>query len=215
MRRFLRDNGLSITLIAFFLVFLGGQFVTGYRVENQDRLAHGEAELSVGSYASSGHFIEATFENWESEFLQMGFYVLATALLFQRGSAESRDPDNPDGEPAEVMANAPWPVKRGGLVLKLYENSLAIAFLAFFLAAFFLHLWGGSRAFSAEQIAHGEPAVSTIEFLGTSQFWFESFQNWQSEFLAVAALVLLSIVLRQKNSPESKPVEAPHSETGG
>ena len=68
--------------------------------------------------------------------------------------------------------------------------------------------------YNEEQTEHGEQAVSLLGFVGTSQFWFESFQNWQSEFLAVGTLAVLSIWLRQRGSPESKPVAAPHQETG-
>lgn len=109
---------------------------------------------------------------------------------------------------------APWPVQKGGVVLKLYENSLALAFVLLFLGSFFMHASGGAVEYSAERLAHGQSAVSIGQYLKTSQFWFESLQNWQSEFLAVAAIVLLSIVLRQKGSPESKPVDASYAETG-
>ena len=105
-------------------------------------------------------------------------------------------------------------VKRGGLGLKLYQNSLSIVLFALFLASFALHAYGGAKEFSEEQIEHGEPAVSTVEYMGTSRFWFESFQNWQSEFLSIGVMVLFSVYLRQKGSPESKPVDAAHSDTG-
>ncbi|MGI8565610.1 MAG: DUF6766 family protein, partial [Pyrinomonadaceae bacterium] len=110
--------------------------------------------------------------------------------------------------------DAPWPVRRGGWVLKLYENSLALAFLLLFLISFALHAVGGAEEYSEEQLQHGEPAVSVLQFFATSRFWFESFQNWQSEFFSIGAMVVLSIFLRQKGSPESKPVDSPHGETG-
>lgn len=215
MRSFVRDQSLTIVLIAIFLASFLGQILTGYRANNAELVAHGASALTFGSYLTSGHLMEATFENWESEFLQMGMYVLLTAYLFQRGSAESRDPDAPEeahssGEGPDVPALA----RKGGIVLWFYEHSLAIAFLLLFAGSFVLHLWGGTSAENAELDAHGEPSISMLDFLGSSQFWFQSFQNWQSEFLAVTSIVLLSIVLRERNSPQSKPVEAPHRQTG-
>ena len=163
--------------------------------------------------------MEATFENWESEYLQIGVYVLFTAFLYQRGSAESKDPDKReavDEDPRQHLRDpeAPWPVRRGGVALKLYEHSLSLALFLLFLASFALHAWGGAREYSEERVAHGGEAVSTLGFVRMSRFWFESFQNWQSEFLAVASLAWLSIFLRQRGSPESKPVAALHGETG-
>ncbi len=149
----------------------------------------------------------------------MGLYVLLTAFLYQKGSAESKDPDkteavDADTHAARTKSAAPAPVQRGGFVLKLYENSLGIALIALFVISFTLHVFGGTAAYNEEQRVHGGATVSVIGYLATSQLWFESFQNWQSEFLSVGALVILSIFLRQRGSPESKPVAAAHAETG-
>jgi len=215
MRKLLREQSLTIVTLGLFLLFLSAQAVTGHRAYNLDQQEHQEPTVSFGSYLRSGHFIEATFENWESEFLQMGAYVLLTAFLLQRGSAESRDPDNPEEAESEPLTDdSPWAAKKSGAVRFAYENSLAIALLAIFVVSFLMHAWGGAMLYSEEQVSHGGSPVSTLEFMRTSEFWFESFQNWQSEFLAVAGLVILSIFLRQRNSPESKPVNAPHSSTG-
>jgi hypothetical protein len=219
MKRFLRDSSLSLVMFAFFAFFLVAQSATGFQVYNDERRELGEPAIGYPAYLRSGHFIEATFENWESEFLQMGAYVLFTVFLVQRGSAESKDPDtkepvDEDPQQAPPRADAPWPVRAGGLALILYERSLTIALLLLFLLSFVLHAVGGAREYSEEQLAQGGRSVSVLAFLGTSEFWFQSFQNWQSEFLAVGALVVLSIVLRQRGSPESKPVAAPHRETG-
>jgi hypothetical protein len=158
-------------------------------------------------------------ENWESEFLQMFAYVLLTAFLFQKGSAESKNPDQPeavDRDPRQSRhrKDAPWPVRRGGVVLKLYENSLALALFLLFVIAFVLHAIGGASEYSEQQIAHGGKAVTALQYIATARFWFESLQNWQSEFFSIGILVVLSIFLRQKGSPESKPVDSPHSMTG-
>jgi hypothetical protein len=206
-------------MFGLFALFLAGQSITGSAVYNDDQREHGEAAVSFPEYLRTGHFVEATFENWESEYLQMGAYVLFTIFLFQRGSSESKDPDKEepvDEDPRQACDrhDIPWPVRAGGPVLKLYENSLTLAFVLLFLVSFGLHAIGGAREYSQEQIAHGGQAVSTAEFLRTSEFWFQSFQNWQSEFLAVFSIVVLSVFLRQRGSPESKPVAAPHAETG-
>jgi hypothetical protein len=218
MRRVLRDNGLSITMFTLFLVFLVAQSIFGYRTNNSDNQQHQQPPESFGEYLTSGAFVEATFENWESEFLQMGAYVLLTAWLIQKGSPESK---NPDGDEADAdprdrrdAKDAPGPVKRGGLALTLYEHSLSIAMFSLFLLSFVLHALGGHADFNQQQLEHGEAAVSFWSFVTSSQFWFQSMQNWQSEFLAVAALAVLSIFLRQRGSPESKPVAAPHAQTG-
>jgi hypothetical protein len=217
--RRLRENGLSIVLFGLFAVFLVGQSLTGWRSYNAEQREHHEPAVGLGTYLTTGHFVEATFENWESEFLQMGMYVVLTAFLFQRGSSESkpideRAPQDEDPREATDRPDAPWPVRRGGWVLTAYEHSLSGLFFLLFFAAIVGHAIGGAKAYSDEELAHGGQPVSTLQYLGTSQFWFESFQNWQSEFLAVAVIVFASVYLRQRGSPESKPVAEPHHETG-
>jgi hypothetical protein len=214
-----RNHGLSLVLGALFLATMAGQMLTGYRVFNEDAREHGEMPVTIGAYLASGHFYEATAENWESEFLQMTFYVLLTVFLYQRGSSESKkigETEAVDRDPrlARDKPDAPWPVRRGGWALKIYENSLSLAFLLLFLASFALHAVGGAAAYNQEAAAHGEMQLSALEFLTSAQFWFESFQNWQSEFLSLVAMAILSIYLRQRGSPESKPVDAAHGDTG-
>jgi hypothetical protein len=214
-----RDRGLTIVTLALFLLFLAGQTVAGFYQYNEEQRQHGEPTVGLGEYLGTGHFGEATFENWESEFFQMGAYVFLTIFLFQRGSAESKDPDEEEDSDAELARHrgdpgAPGPVRRGGLALKLYKYSLPLAFLALFLLSFAGHALAGLAEYNAEQTAHGEPATTLGGYLASSRFWFESFQNWQSEFLAVAAIVVLTIWLRADSSPESKPTWKPHHETG-
>jgi hypothetical protein len=217
---FLRNNGLTVAAVGLFLlVWIVGQALTGLHTYNADQKTHGGSAVGLGSYLTSSHFGEATFENWESEFLQMGAYVLLTVWLFQRGSAESKALDGEqevDEDPSRHTddADAPWPVRRGGIALALYKRSLSLVFFALFGLAFLAHAVTGAAAYNAEQHEHGETAVSTWEFVQRAQFWFESLQNWQSEFLAVAAIVVLTIFLRQQGSPESKPVHAPNHTTG-
>ncbi|SOD96988.1 DUF6766 family protein [Spirosoma fluviale] len=218
MKKFLRENGLSLLFLFITLLTLAGQIVVGWHEFNGDLTDYGRPQIPFRAYLTSGHCIEAVFENWESEFLQMGLYVLLTVWLRQKGSSESKSLDEPeevDREPSPTRAGAPWPVRQGGLVLKLYKNSLSIAFFLLFGISFFLHAYGGVREYNTESALKGKSEVLSLwEFLGTSEFWFQSLQNWQSEFLSVLSIVVLSIFLRQKGSPESKPVDAPHSETG-
>jgi len=214
-----RDSKLAIASLVIFLVLLGAQALTGWHDRNHDATDHHEPTISLAHYLETGHFYEATFENWESEFLQMGAYVLLTAFLIQRGSAESKDPESEeavDEDPRLHQADpdAPWPVRRGGIWLKLYENSLFIAFVVLFLLSMLGHALGGVAEINAERASHGQGPLSLLEFVRSAEFWFQSFQNWQSEFLAVFAIVVLSIFLRQKGSPESKPVHATHAKTG-
>jgi hypothetical protein len=203
-----------------------GQYLTGFEVYNQEQVENGATEVGMVAYVTTGHFVEATFENWESEFLQMGMFVLLTAILVQKGSAESRKPELEGGAEEDEEANAgerqgrdggrevPWPVRHGGWVLKIFENSLSLAFFLLFLISFGLHALGGTAEYNHEQALRGGTPLTPLAFLVTSRFWFQSFQNWQSEFLSVLAMVVLSIFLRQKGSPESKPVEKPHRATG-
>jgi hypothetical protein len=219
MRHWLRDHGLLVANLALFAVFFGGMIGSGVRVYNSDQIEHGQPAVSLAGYLTSGDFVEATFENWESEFLQMGMYVVLTAHLYQRGSSESKPMDEPapqDQDPRTVadVSEAPWPVRRGGWILSAYERSLSILFFGLFFASVALHAAGGAKAYSAEELAHGGQAVGFWKYLGTSQFWFESFQNWQSEFLAVAVIVGGSVYLRHRGSAESKPVAEPHSHPG-
>lgn len=216
---FVRDNGLTITLALAVTASIALMLLAGWRAFNEDQALHGEPAIGLVAYAGSGDFLSALFENWESEFLQMGAYVVLTIFLFQKGSSESKPlgeaaPSDEDPRRHARDPKAPWPVRHGGFVLVLYENSLLLLFAILFAASFVLHLFGGAAAYSEEQLRHGGVPVTPGEYLGSSQFWFESLQNWQSEFLVVAVLVGASVFLRQRGSGESKPVAAPHAETG-
>ena len=216
----LKSNSLSLVLLGFFLLFLIGHSVAGQRYYNNEQASHGQPAVTYAEFVKSGEFVETVFENWESEFLQMGSFVLLTIFLRQKGSAESKKllgEEENDRKPRSKSkaADAPGPVRRGGLTLKLYESSLSIALIVLFLLTFWLHAAGGAAATCEDNKVHGEAdCPSTSQYISTSKFWYESFQNWQSEFLAVFSIVVLSIFLRQKGSPESKPVNSPHYQTG-
>ncbi|NEU06821.1 hypothetical protein GZH53_00715 [Flavihumibacter sp. R14] len=214
---FLHKNGLSITFLLLTIIAIGGQYYTGWKEYNKELLEKHIEQINPGDYIFTGHFVEATFENWESEFLQMALYVILTIKLRQIGSSESKKLDEPeevDREP-KPHKNAPWPVKKGGLILLIYKNSLSIAFVFLFLLSFVFHVKGSLAVYNFEQQLEGKPMETFGQYLLNSKLWFESFQNWQSEFLSVLSIVFLSIYLRQYGSPESKPVDAPDMETGG
>jgi hypothetical protein len=211
-------NGLSLATFTGFVVFIVLQSVFGWQVHNEQLTEQGQAAIGYLAYLGSGHFGEAVFENWESEFLQMGSYVLLTAYLVQRGSPESKpldQKDRPEDYPTKATNRSPAMARAEGLTQVVYRNSLSIALLGMFVLSFLLHLLAGTAEYNEEQaLEQGAPPVSALQFLGTPDFWFQSMQNWQSEFLAVGCLIVLSIALRQHGSPQSKPVTAPHSQTG-
>jgi hypothetical protein len=213
MKKFFYENGLSLIFFGLFLLSVAGQAVSGHRVYNEELAEAGQSELSFADYLSSGHFGSALFENWESEFLQMGLFVWLTIYFRQKGSSESK-PLGKDPEPPYKTRNVPWPVRQGGLVLKVYEHSLSASLFLLFLASFAFHAATSLAHSNAERLVHGQPPEQFGNYIAGSQFWFESLQNWQSEFLSVFALVLLSIAFREKGSSQSKPVDATYAKTG-
>ncbi len=216
MKKLLRNNGLSLVFLALFVLAMVGQIITGLKQYNQELQENGGQQVSMSQYFSSGHFFESTFENWESEFLQMALFVVLSIHLYQKGSSESKDPDKDEEvnrEPDPNKEGAPWPVKKGGFILQLYKYSLTIAFFLFFVLSFLLHWYGSLKDYNEEQVLKGLQTENAWQYLGNSKLWFESFQNWQSEFLSILAIVIFSIFLRQKGSPQSKPVDAPNNET--
>lgn len=211
---FLFRNGLSIVFFSLAILFLFAQASFGWQEHNDELLDHGQATITLWQYLHSGHFIQATFENWESEFLQMAVFVVFTVYLRQWGSSESKPLDKKsevDREP-KPGPDAPWPVRKGGFILKIYEHSLSISLFFLFVVSFVAHFLGSWKDYRQEQQLSGKEMVSMAEFWTHPKFWFESFQNWQSEFLSVGCIVVLSIYLREKGSSQSKPVDAAHHE---
>mgnify|MGYP003575621723 CR=1 FL=1 len=216
-KSFFYRNSLSIVFIALFAIAMVVQAIFGWKEHNQEMSELQGRPLSFYAYLGSGHFFSSTFENFQSEFLQMAMYVMLTVSLRQIGSAESKDiakREEVDREPDPARRDAPGPVRRGGWRLKIYQNSLSIAFVLLFIVSWIGHLYGSFKNYNLEQSLKHLPLKHLGEFLLEPIFWFETFQNWQSEFLSVASIVILTIFLRQKGSPESKPVDAAHMETG-
>ncbi|MGC4056608.1 MAG: hypothetical protein QM743_00585 [Chitinophagaceae bacterium] len=215
--KFLRNNGLSIVFGLIFLCAIAAQARLGFSEYNEDRIRQNAAPVAFADYLHTGHFIEATFENWESEFLQMALFVVFTIFLQQKGSSESKDFDKQeevDREPDPQRPGAPLPVKKGGLLLKLYSCSLTLSLFLLFIISFTLHFYGSFKDENEQRALKAELPVNASDYIVDPRFWFESFQNWQSEFLSVFILIVFSIYLRQKGSPQSKPVDASNSETG-
>lgn len=205
-------------MLGLFIAFLAGMSISGFLENNTELATHGQASITYLQYLTSGEFTEAVFENWESEFLQMWALVILTIFLLQKGSADSKklkgkEPVDTSSRYSIIHASS-WRIRGRALGQMLYTNSLGMALLGIFLLSFILHVFGGTSAYNEAATWHGQQQLSVWQYASTSQFWFESFQNWQSEFLAVGVLLVLSIFLRQRGSPESKPISSPNSATG-
>jgi hypothetical protein len=218
---FIRDNSLTIVLGLMFLGSIVGHALFGYQNYNEEAFANGvPAYATLWDYLASGDFVSSVAENWESEFLQMAVFVYLSVFLYQRGSAESKPApgeETPEqkqlklrDEKISKAGRKKWPV-----LFWLYEHSLTLALVALFVASFALHAYGTELKINEENLIAGKPPLSTLEVLAGAEFWFESFQNWQSEFFSIAILGLLSIHLRQKDSPQSKHLWQTADETEG
>jgi len=212
---FIYKNSLSIAFLLLAFISLAGQAFTGVQQYNEFLSDHNYHTVSLFQYLCTGHFIQATFENWESEFFQMGLFIWFTVFLKQKGSSESKKigvKEEVDREPKN-RTNAPWAIKKGGFILSVYKHSLSLSLLLLFLISFVLHWYGSNKDFNQINMLEGKDTESMYAYLSNSRLWFESFQNWQSEFLSVFAIIFLSIYLREFGSPQSKPVDAPYAET--
>ncbi|MFS0731940.1 DUF6766 family protein [Microbacterium sp. 1P10UB] len=217
MRRFLRDNGLSVVFLAIFLAALVGQSFAGLAYTNEDLAQHGLPPVDYFAFVSSSDFLVDVAENWQSEFLQFFLFILATIWLIQRGSPESKipgdaglgtDEDQMVGEHARP--DSPSWARAGGMRRWIYSNSLLMVMGAVFLLSWFAQSLAGTTVASDENAQHGLPPLTWLDYVMSADFWNRTLQNWQSEFLAVGAMVAFSIYLRQRGSSESKPVGLPH-----
>ena len=221
MRLWLRDNSLSIFFLVIFLAALAGQAIAGHELFNQEQATHGDQAVSLWDYVTSSSFGNAVMENWQSEYLQFILFMLATVWFIQRGSPESKPPGREGTESDQKQRiggyapeDAPELARHRGIRTALYSNSLLIVMAIIFIGSWFAQSVTGWTAFNAEQVTHGSDEVSWLSYIGSATFWEATLQNWQSEFLAVGSFAVLAIYLRQRGSPESKPVGAPHDATG-
>jgi hypothetical protein len=217
-RSFLRENSLSIVFGVIFLAAITGQAIVGHRVYNENELAHHGQTISLARYLTSSDFGQTVMENWQSEYLQFTLYVLLTVWFVQRGSSEGKKPGDEGAESdqkqkvgAHAAPNSPKWARVGDWRTKLYENSLVIVMLAIWLGSWFAQSVTGWSTYNADQIEHHQSTLNWVGYIGSSSFWEDTLQNWQSEFLAVGSFAILSVYLRQRGSPESKPVGAPHA----
>ena len=221
MRRGLRDNALSLFFLAIFLAALAGQAFAGWQDFNNDQLRHESPAISFGRYVFSSEFGRAVLENWQSEYLQFTLYILGTVWLLQRGSPESKelgkagtesDEDQKVG-PHAGAASPRW-ARVGGLRTRVYSNSLLLAMGAIWLASWFGQSITGRSSYNEQRFEHHQDSLSYLQYVASADFWESTLQNWQSEFLAVGSMAILAVYLRQRGSPESKPVGAAHGDTG-
>jgi hypothetical protein len=220
MKRKLRDNGLGVLFGLLFVGALIGQAIAGHADYNNQQVADGAQTVSLLQYVASSSFAADVAENWQSEYLQFFLYIFATVWLVQRGSPESKVPRDAGPESDEeqrlgrhASADSPTWARVGGWRTWMFSNSLCVAMGAIFLLSWLAQSIAGVVTYNADQLADHEDTVTWFAYLGSADFWNRTLQNWQSEFLAVGSMVVLSIYLRQRGSPESKPVGEPHVST--
>jgi hypothetical protein len=221
IKSFVRDHSLSLFFLALFLAALVGQAIAGHILHNEDAMAHHGTTMSFWRYIVSSDFGNAVMENWQSEYLQFMLFMLATIWLIERGSPESKPPDKQGTESEKDQAigkharqDSPDWARPKGIKTYVYSNSLLIVMSIIFFGSWFAQSVTGWTEFNAQQADHHEKAVSWLGYVGSADFWEATLQNWQSEFLAVGSFVAITVFLRQRGSPESKPVGAPHDATG-
>ena len=221
MRNFVKHNGLSLAFLGLFLGALVAQAFAGHAEFNHQQDQHGDPHISLGRYITSSAFGVAVMENWQSEYLQFTLFMLLTVWLLQRGSPESKelgregresDEDQLVGE--HLRDDSPRWAKAPGVRRRIYENSLLIVMGIIWLGSWFAQSITGVTEYNSQQLDHQEQTISWLHYVGTPDFWEKTLQNWQSEFLAVGSMAILAVYLRQRGSPESKPVGAPHHATG-
>ena len=219
--RALRDHSLSLFFFTIFVAALIGQAIAGHADYNNEAIAHSSETLSFWSYVVSPDYGQAVMENWQSEYLQFTLFIVATVWFVQKGSPESKQPDKiglqTDKEQKvgeHATAESPKWARARGVKLFVYENSLLLVMGSIWIGSWVAHSLTGWRAYNETQLDHAETTLSWLQYLGSADFWETTLQNWQSEFLAVGSMAVLAIYLRQRGSPESKPVGAPHTSTG-
>jgi hypothetical protein len=221
MRRFLKENSLSIVFLIMFLAALWGQAIAGHADFNEHQVRHGDPEISLSRYVVSSDFGVDVMENWQSEYLQFTLFVLLTVWLLQKGSPESKELDNAGLESDEAQKVGPYAQQNsprwatvGGIRRRIYENSLLLVMGTIWLGTWFAQSVTGLSQYNSDRLDHHMDTVGWWAYIGKPDFWDKTLQNWQSEFLAVGSMAILAVYLRQRGSNESKPVGAPHTATG-
>ena len=221
MKAWLRENSLTLAFSLVLLAALAGQALTGDSSYNESALDAGLPTLTLGQYVTSSQFAVDVAENWQSEYLQFLLYILLTVWLLQKGSPESksldklgRESDKEQKVGRHADADSPSWAKVGGWRTSLYSRSLGLVMGVVFLGSWTAQLVAGRSAYNAEQLQDLQDPLGWGGYLHAPDFWNRTFQNWQSEFLAVASMVVFSIYLRERGSPESKPVGSAHTSTG-
>ena len=221
MRRWIRDNSLSLFFLVIFLAALVGQAIAGHALHNNDAVAHHGETMSFWRYLRSSDFGNAVMENWQSEYLQFMLFMIATIWLIQRGSPESKEPgdeglehDKEQKVGGYAEPESPEWAKPRGIKTYIYSNSLLIVMSIIFFGSWFAQSVTGWTEFNAQQVDHHQQTVTWLGYIGSADFWEATLQNWQSEFLAVGSFVAITVFLRQRGSSQSKPVGAPHQATG-
>jgi hypothetical protein len=219
--RFLRDNALSLFFAAIFLATLVAQAFVGQDAFNHTQVAGHADPITMGRYVTSSSYWADVLENWQSEYLQFTLYIFATVWLLQRGSPESKDLGNAGTESDEEQRvgehageRSPRWARVGGLRTRIYSNSLMIVMTTIWVLSWLGQSVAGRVGYNADQLAQRLAPVGWGTYITSSDFWDRTLQNWQSEFLAVGSMAVLSIYLRQRGSPESKPVGVAHDATG-
>jgi hypothetical protein len=221
MRRFVKENGLSIVFGLLFLAALGLQSIAGWHAYNAEQLTHHEEAITWGRYVTSSSFGVAVLENWQSEYLQFTLFILLTVWLIQRGSPESKEPGKEGTESEREQRigrhaddESPLWARVGGARTFVFSNSLLLLMATIWVVSWLGQSITGAVEFNQQQAEHGQQAISWSEYLTRADFWERTLQNWQSEFLAVGSMAIFAVYLRQRGSPESKPVGASHAATG-
>jgi hypothetical protein len=221
LRAFLRDNGLSLVFGALFLAAVVFQAIAGHNEYNDEQRQHNSEQISLSRYVTSARFAAAVLENWQSEYLQFTLFILLTVWFLQRGSPESKEMGKAGGESDEEQkvgdhaeADSPLWARVGGVRTALYSNSLVIVMGLIWIGCWVAQSVSGWTDYNADRLGHHLDVVGYAKYLTTAEFWERSLQNWQSELLAVGSMAIFAVYLRQRGSPESKPVGSPHEATG-
>jgi hypothetical protein len=218
---FIRNNALSLAFGALFLITLVGQAISGVADFNAQQIADGLPQVGFLDYVTSSSFAVDVMENWQSEYLQFLLYILATVWLVQKGSSESKDPGDEGTESdreqrigRHANVDSPAWARFGGWRTAVFSRSLGLLMGALFLLTWAASAIAGWAAFNSQQLGQRQDPVTFVGYLGEADFWNRSFQNWQSEMLAVGSMAIFAVYLRQRGSPESKPVGVAHADTG-